>query len=83
MKTRSPNMIPIDKIAHALIGAVIALALGYVMAFWIALICAIAVGFAKELYDHFHPHTHTCDGNDFLATAFGGLAASIYMVSIK
>jgi VanZ family protein len=40
-------------------------------------LCAAIVGTAKEVYDHFHPATHTADIYDMLATTLGGVAGSI------
>ena len=73
-------MIALDKIAHLLVGAVIALALGYVLPAWIGFVVAAVIGLLKEVYDYYHPKTHTCDGMDFLATAGGGLAAVLYVI---
>jgi len=76
-------MIAIDKQAHALGGAVIALALGYVVAAsWCAL-AAVLAGAIKELWDYFHPETHTVDVWDFNATAMGGLAGAIFVYLMK
>jgi len=75
--------LPLDKIAHILVGAVIALALGYVLPVWIAFAAATVVGLLKEVYDHFNPATHTRDGWDFIATAGGGLVGALYILVTK
>lgn len=69
--------IPLDKQAHFFSGAVIALALGYFVAPWIAFVAAFTAGVAKEVYDRFHPERHTVDAADFWATALGGAAGSL------
>jgi hypothetical protein len=73
-------VIPLDKQAHALAGAVIALALGYVLPAWIAFMAAAVAGLLKEVYDYYHPKTNTSDGLDFLATAAGGLLGAVFVV---
>ena len=69
----------LDKITHFLAGAVIALALGYVLPIFYAMFAAVIVGALKELYYSFHPETHTADMLDFVATVAGGVAASLYV----
>lgn len=64
--------IPLDKQAHLLAGAAIALAAGYFFPVWIALTFAVGVGALKEIYDSYHPKNHTVDIKDFWWTAFGG-----------
>lgn len=73
-------MIATDKLLHILGGAVITLALGYVLPVWIALAVACAVGFLKEVYDHFHPETNTRDIWGFIATAGGGLMGAVVII---
>ncbi|MDD3938097.1 hypothetical protein [Rhodoferax sp.] len=73
-------MMPLDKQAHALSGAVIALALGFVFTAWVGLAAVIAAGAIKEWYDKLHPATHCSDVFDFLATAAGGLAGCIFVI---
>lgn len=67
----------LDKQAHLLAGAVIALAAGYFAPVWAALALAVGAGATKEVYDRFHPEHHTVDANDFWATALGGVAGSV------
>lgn len=74
-------MIALDKQAHLLVGALIALALGYVLPAWIGFVVASVVGLLKEVYDYYHPKTHTCDGLDYLATAGGGLAGALFVLA--
>lgn len=77
-------MIPLDKLAHALAGAVIVLALGYVAPLWVAFVVAWAVAALKECYDSWHPLTHTADKIDALATTAGAISAAgfIYLVRL-
>lgn len=55
-------MIALDKLLHLLVGAVIALALGYIVAVWIAFMVAAVVGLLKEVVDYYRPLTNTSDG---------------------
>lgn len=72
-------MIALDKQAHFLSGAVIALALGYVAPAWVGFVVATTAGIAKEVYDHFNRDKHTPDMMDFVATALGGLAGAVFV----
>lgn len=74
--------IPIDKQAHALGGAVIALTLGYIFPPLWGFAAAIIAGVLKEIWDYFYPETHTCDVWDFVATAGGGLVGSLFVFLI-
>lgn len=76
-------MIPLDKKAHFLVGAVLSLALGYLLPPVYGVVAAVLAGAIKEIYDYLHPKTHTCDGNDFLATSFGGLVGGMYLIGIQ
>lgn len=71
-----------DKLIHLLGGAIITLALGYVLPVWVALAAACAAGFLKEVYDRFHPETNTRDLWDFLAAAGGGLVAAGFVCAV-
>jgi hypothetical protein len=75
-------MMPLDKQSHVLVGAVLALALGFLFPAWIGLAVAVVAGALKELYDRFHPATHTCDVADFLATSAGGLAGCLFVIGV-
>ena len=55
-----------DKIAHFVVGAIVALCPIYPM------LAVLVVAFGKEIYDYYHPN-HTCDGLDAIATIVGGL----------
>lgn len=75
--------IPRDKSMHAAAGAI-----AYVTVYEIAkyndakhpklygIAASVAVGALKEYYDHKHPKSHTCEFNDFAATALGGITIS-------
>ena len=73
------NRIPIDKQGHFLGGAVIALALGYLLPPLAGVAAAVVAGVFKEFYDNLHPDTHTVDAWDFLATSFGGIAGGVFV----
>jgi VanZ family protein len=65
-----------DKLLHLLVGALIVfIAYTILPNLLLALALSITVGFAKEVYDKFHPN-HTSDIYDFYATAIGALAAA-------
>jgi bifunctional DNase/RNase len=72
----------LDKVTHFLAGAVIALALGYVLPVWIAFMVAVLVGAAKEVYDASRPQTHTADVWDFVATALGGVVGGLFAFGV-
>lgn len=42
----------------------------------IAFFIAIGFGFGKEVYDYFHPKSHSAEFMDLLATAYGALIAA-------
>lgn len=73
---------PLDKQAHFLAGAVIALALGYVLPIFYAMFVAVIVGALKEFYDSFHPAQHTTDMLDFVATVAGGLLGAGFILLV-
>ena len=78
-----PN-IPQDKAGHFLVGQGLALIgvlitvlvrsnFGVDLRIWPSLLLNQVFAIGKEVYDHFHPETHTCDFYDWLATTIGGL----------
>lgn len=75
-------MIPLDKITHALAGAVIALALGYLLPPLVGICAAVIAGVFKEAYDSLHPDTHTVDTWDIVATTAGGVIGGLFVYSI-
>ena len=44
------------------------------------MMAALAAGALKEIYDRFHPATHTVDVWDFVATAAGGVVGSAFVL---
>ena len=80
-KVYIPCGIPADKQSHFLYGALIYIAAYFVIGYW-ALLLVSVIGVAKEVYDHFHPLTHTCDFFDWLATTLGGVAGLVLMYFI-
>jgi VanZ family protein len=75
--------IPLDKLLHLLVGIIVG-GLGFYMSqryglpngdcFLIGIAAAVAIGIAKEIYDKYHPDTHTYDLMDAAYTAAGGAA---------
>ena len=65
-------MIPLDKQAHFLSGALGGLFLAFYIGYWALLIVAL-IALAKEVYDYLHPLVHTCDFYDWLASTLGGV----------
>jgi hypothetical protein len=47
------------------------------IAWWISPIIVFIIGLGKEVYDYFHPKTHTCDIKDLLADCVGIATVSI------
>ena len=68
------NSIPSDKVAHCL-GGVVLFAIGQLFGYGLAL--AILGAITKEIYDYFHPESHTADVKDAIATTLGGLLGYI------
>ena len=74
-------MIAIDKQAHFLGGACIALAGAVLGSLEAGVLVAIAAGAIKEIYDKQNPENHTADIWDFLATCAGAaVAAGIVLI---
>ena len=77
-------VIPSDKAWHYLVGQYLSLAIltgGLILAshylitlhqaLYISIAVTVIVAALKELYDHFHPLTHSCELEDFLFTVLG------------
>ncbi len=75
-------MIPLDKQAHFLSGALGGLFLAFYIGYWALLIVAL-IALAKEVYDYKHPLTHTCDFYDWLATTLGGCLGMLLYYIVK
>nr|WP_320132322.1 hypothetical protein [uncultured Holophaga sp.] len=61
-----------DQIAHAGTGlGLAAILIGF--GFWISLSVVVVAAIGKEVYDYYHPATHTCEVMDACATILGGL----------
>jgi hypothetical protein len=67
-----------DKILHLLVG--MALAAAPLEKPETALMLAITMGVAKEIYDSRHRNKHTSDAKDALATIAGGVIVFAYRV---
>jgi len=78
------KLIPLDKQAHALSGAVLVLlpVIASRPLWWGLLICLVAA-LAKEVYDRRHPDVHSCDVWDAIATVSGGALAAIYVIGVN
>lgn len=74
-----PCVIPADKQAHALSGMFLFLSVWLLAGIIPALMTVYAAAISKEIYDHFHPATHTCDVMDFVATVL--LPTIVFSVS--
>jgi hypothetical protein len=70
-------MIPLDKRLHACVGFALALPLALAGLPAEGLCLALIVGCLKELWDAYHPLTHTADFWDFAATTLGGLFGAV------
>ena len=62
------NNIPKDKLLHALVGLTIFVFVSIFTLQIVALSVVYVAGVGKEIYDKFHPKTHTADIKDILAT---------------
>jgi len=79
-----PLLKSIDKQAHTLGGAVIVLAMTAAnQSLTRSLIICALLALAKEIYDAYHPKTHTKDAWNFLATCAGGAIAALFVFVIK
>ena len=68
------NSIPADQVYHCL-GGVVLFAIGQLFGY--GLFLAVLGAITKEIYDYFHPDTHTADWKDAVATILGGLLGYI------
>lgn len=76
--------IPLDKQAHALGGAVIVLAMTVAnQSLTRSLVACALLALVKEIYDAYHPTTHTTDVWDFVATCVGGGVVALFVLSLK
>jgi hypothetical protein len=74
---------PLDKIAHLLVGMVIGLLSGYLLPLWAGVVIATGVGAAKELYDYQHPESHNADWEDLLLTVTGAMLTTPFIWMFK
>lgn len=65
-------LIPLDKQAHFLGGYSLSLTFGLINPL-IGLAVVVLAAIGKEVYDYYHPLTHTPDIWDIVATVSGGL----------
>lgn len=68
-----------DKIMHIVCGYAIAITFGLIFGIKFGLVFATVAGAFKELYDYFHPETHSVEIADFFATVVGGVVGCIYL----
>lgn len=69
------KIINTDKLWHFGGGLVITLMFALLTTYLVGLIIGVALAALKEVYDYYHPETHTSDGMDFVATIVGILLA--------
>jgi hypothetical protein len=72
-----------DKFLHVSVSAGLTLLFIWLLPFihiawWFSSIIVLVIGACKELYDYYHPKTHTCDIKDFMADAIGVGAITIF-----
>jgi hypothetical protein len=76
-----------DKFLHVVVSAGLTLLFIWLLplihvAWWFSAIIVLLIGAGKEVYDYFHPKTHTCDIKDFMADAIGvGSVIIFYLCS--
>lgn len=63
-----PCAIPADKQAHTISGLILFGVLWFFLGPLWAIHALIAAALAKEIYDYFHPYTHSCEVMDIVAT---------------
>ena len=74
-------MIPVDKLMHAAAGLAVALFVWAVTgSISLGLVAAGLAGIGKEVFDYFHPETHTADPLDALATVAPALLLWLIVV---
>jgi hypothetical protein len=66
-----------DKLLHFIVGAAISASFGMAGCPALGIAASLVVGAGKEVFDYFHPATHTADVWDFVATALGGVAGFV------
>lgn len=76
MANKIETLIPYDKALHIIGGAVIFAAFHWRFGMF-AIVPVVIAAIAKEIYDKFHPESHTCDIKDAIATVIGGLICLI------
>ncbi len=83
---------PADKVGHFQAGAltccfsaVVGVAIGYSLthALIAGALMSLIAGLAKEVYDWFHPKTHTVDRWDALATFAGGVSVTAFIALVR
>ena len=72
-----------DKFLHVAVSAGLTLLFIWLLSFihiawWFAPIITLLIGISKEIYDYFHPKTHTCDIKDLMADALGIASVTIF-----
>jgi VanZ family protein len=71
-----------DKLAHFIGGVVIFAVCHLVLPTVVSIGVVVLVAVVKEIYDKFHPLTHTADVHDAIATVMGGLTGMLCTVKI-
>jgi len=78
---RAVGQFPLDKVLHFIGGMLIAETAYFLSPAW-SLILPVAIGAAKEGYDHAHPN-HQADWWDFIWTVIGGLVGWGFMTLLR
>jgi Fe2+ transport system protein B len=72
-----------DKFLHTAVSALITLIFIWFfnrmgINWWVSPIIALSIGVAKEIWDYFHPKTHTCDIKDLGADFIGVASVAVF-----
>ena len=66
-----------DKLKHLIAGFVVAVPFTLVFGIGSGILASVVIGIGKEIYDYFHPESHTADPVDAVATILGGILGAV------
>ena len=70
-----------DKQLHCIVSFLLTLVFACVIPLSCSIQLVLLIGIAKEVFDYYHPQTHTCDVWDIVADAVGAyLGAGVYIL---